>query len=134
MRGQIDVELVDGEVVITFQSEAKGVLATRKIGSNDAFILGLLMDSDRPEEALNFETKGGLSLQIENAPYNRASLGIASGEGANLMALIEGNNISYLGRVLWKMARAGSYIGDVSPDVSPFTCRVSDFYLDTEHE
>ncbi|WP_242122375.1 hypothetical protein [Sphingomonas lacusdianchii] len=100
MRNQIELELVGEAVVLTFRSDIGRVMAVHEVDHLDAFHLSLLMEGERPKVALNFTTKDGLWLQIENWPYNRASLMVPMPDSVDLVAQLEGDGIDNLGRSL----------------------------------
>ena len=99
---QIVLALVGNEVAITLRSECSDCVRTRLISLESAVAISLLLDGGAFHWALNFAVKPGVSLQIENLPYERASLTISEechSNGHDLVACIQGEGIAEIGRL-----------------------------------
>lgn len=78
----------------------------RYIRPEDAFSMGLLLVSEPIEEAVNLDASAGVSIQIENRPYDRAWLSIDETDGGpKLVACLEGGVIRKVGRCLDRISR-----------------------------
>lgn len=97
----IEMKLVGGRIAITLHRAVGSWTKTRHISAGDAFALSLLLTSEAQEQAMNFEVDAGVSLQIENRPYDRAWLGIDDRYGGRkLVACLEGDLIREVGQCL----------------------------------
>ncbi len=130
-RHRIELARVGDDVAITFLSTSDRSSHTARITTRDAFNLGLLMDSARPDYAVNLVTRNGVALQIENHPYDRAWLTMEMA-GGNLIVCIEGDTINDIGRDFWKLARAENNPAGTSLNQTALTHLATDFYRDAE--
>lgn len=98
---RVTLELVGNEIAITLRREVGQVARVRRIGTNDAFAMSLLLAAEPADQALNFETNAGVRLQIENRPYDRAWLFLDDRQGGQtLVACLEGEVIRQVGKAL----------------------------------
>ncbi len=100
---QIEVSLDGDIIVVALRSYDCACIRTCRISLESAVELSLLLDGGTFPWALNHKVHPGLTLQIENLPYERAWLGIcrsAPGFGSQLLARIEGDAIGEIGRSL----------------------------------
>jgi hypothetical protein len=99
----VEMKLVGERIAITLHRSIGSWTKTRHISAGDAFTLSLLLTSEaqEQEQAMNFEIDAGVSLQIENRPYDRAWLGIDDRYGGRkLVACLEGDLIREVGQCL----------------------------------
>ena len=102
-KNQIELALVSNKIAITLWSEDGHCVRTRRISLKNAADLSLLLDGGAFPWALNFEVDAGVTLQIENLPYERAWICISEeppNTGRDLNASVEGVDLTGLGRLL----------------------------------
>jgi hypothetical protein len=103
----ITLELVGEHVMLTLSREVGQLIKVRRIAKPKAFAMSLLLLSDPHDEALNYEVDAGISLQIENVPYDRAWLMIDDRRGGTkLAACLEGDLIRDVGQSLLQISLA----------------------------
>ncbi|WP_230769707.1 hypothetical protein [Sphingomonas sp. Leaf4] len=125
----IEMKLAGERIAITLYRAVGSWTKTRHISAGEAFALSLLLTSEAQEQALNFEVDAGVSLQIENRPYDRAWLGIDDRYGGRkLVACLEGDLIREVGRCLRSLHITAN--NPSSPQSMTRTFRVEHCYLD----
>lgn len=104
----IKLELVDNSVAISIQPEDSHWIRTRLISVQSASDLSLLLDGGAFHWALHFSIDPGVTLQIENLPYQRAWIGIAQDgpNGRTLLACIEHETIGEIAQSLNRLVLA----------------------------
>lgn len=131
----IEMKIVGESIAITFRPGKEAWTQTRYINAQEAFALSLLLTCDAPDVALNFETKSGVALQIENYPHSRAWVSLRSPLGENepdITACLEDEAGGRLGSRLNTLHRA--VLWGRSAEFERTTCSqpVTYFYRDDE--
>lgn len=104
----IKLELVGNGIAISIRPEVYQWIRTRTISLQSASDLSLLLDGDAFHWALHLSVDPGVTLEIENLPYQRAWIGIAQDEpnGRTLLACIEHETIGEIAQSLNRLVLA----------------------------
>jgi len=125
----IEMKLAGDRIAITLSRDVGHWTRNRHISPRDAFALSLLLTSEAQDQALNFEVDAGISLQIENRPYDRAWLGIDDRYGGRkLIACLEGELIRKVGQCLRNLYIAANGVSSMKDTAHSFP--ITHCYLD----